>query len=339
MVRFNDDLNTLEFYNGIEWRQFTVSGASGRGITGGGFSRLSLGNIPTSRIESFSLVSDGNSLSFGDLTASRYTVSAVASSTRGVFGGGLNPSVSPTFNTDVIDYITIASKGNAISFGSHFENRATYGGGMSSSTRGVFAGAYKYPGGQTSTIDYIEISTLGNALDFGDVSTPRWNTSSCSSPTRGVHIGGYTPISPNSGSTNIIDFIIFSSKGNTIDFGSLTQKIHSVSSCSNSIRGITMGGTLLGGSHTNNISFITIASNGNSTDFGSLTEAKINGSTASSNTRGYFAGGRFSPAVGRYTIEYVSIQSGGNAIDFGDLSIDSELNQGCSDSHGGLGGF
>jgi hypothetical protein len=35
-VRFNDDLNTLEFYNGVEWRQFTVTGASGRGVFGGG---------------------------------------------------------------------------------------------------------------------------------------------------------------------------------------------------------------------------------------------------------------------------------------------------------------
>ena len=39
-VRFNRDLNTLEFYNGVEWRQFTVSGASGRGLFGGGESQL-----------------------------------------------------------------------------------------------------------------------------------------------------------------------------------------------------------------------------------------------------------------------------------------------------------
>jgi hypothetical protein len=38
-VRFNDDLNTLEFYNGVEWRQFTVTGASGRGIFWWLFSR------------------------------------------------------------------------------------------------------------------------------------------------------------------------------------------------------------------------------------------------------------------------------------------------------------
>ena len=32
MVRYNTDVNTLEFYNGREWKQFVISGASGRGI-------------------------------------------------------------------------------------------------------------------------------------------------------------------------------------------------------------------------------------------------------------------------------------------------------------------
>ena len=36
-IRFNDDLNTLEFFNGNEWRQFTYNqGQSGRGLFGGG---------------------------------------------------------------------------------------------------------------------------------------------------------------------------------------------------------------------------------------------------------------------------------------------------------------
>ena len=35
-VRFNKDLNTLEFYNGVDWRQFTVNGSSGRGFAMGG---------------------------------------------------------------------------------------------------------------------------------------------------------------------------------------------------------------------------------------------------------------------------------------------------------------
>ena len=44
-VRFNRDLNTLEFYNGVEWRQFTVSGARGRGIYCGGSSPSQVKNI------------------------------------------------------------------------------------------------------------------------------------------------------------------------------------------------------------------------------------------------------------------------------------------------------
>ena len=37
-VRFNKDLNTLEFYNGVEWRQFIVynSGTQGRTVFAGG---------------------------------------------------------------------------------------------------------------------------------------------------------------------------------------------------------------------------------------------------------------------------------------------------------------
>ena len=39
------------------------------------------------------------------------------------------------------------------------------------------------------------------------------------------------------------------------------------------------------------------------------------------------------------SIEYVTINSAGNAVDFGDVSVAKYLSAGCSDSHGGLGGF
>ena len=57
MVRFNDDLNTLEFYNGVEWRQFTVTGASGRGVFGGG---LNSGSPAISTIDVINLSSGGS---------------------------------------------------------------------------------------------------------------------------------------------------------------------------------------------------------------------------------------------------------------------------------------
>lgn len=75
-----------------------------------------------------------------------------------------------------MDYITIATTGNAIDFGdlsvARFSNSS-----CSSSTRGVFGGGYGpnvYPNGATqNVIDYVTISTTGNATDFGDLTEGR----------------------------------------------------------------------------------------------------------------------------------------------------------------------
>jgi hypothetical protein len=61
---------------------------------------------------------------------------AVASPTRGVFGSGVGAAPNPQLNT--IDYITIASVGNAIDFGD-MTTVSDRGGAGSSSTRGVFS--------------------------------------------------------------------------------------------------------------------------------------------------------------------------------------------------------
>ena len=67
---------------------------------------------------------------------------------RGVFGGGNAPTA-----TDVIEYITISTLGNAIDFGdlSAAKNSLT---ACSSSTRGIFAG-----GNAPTTINVIEFIT------------------------------------------------------------------------------------------------------------------------------------------------------------------------------------
>ena len=109
-VRFNDDLNTLEFYNGVEWRQFTVTGASGRGVFGGGSPPDA-----TSEISYLNISSLGNAQDFGSLTVGRANPGCVSSEIRGVWAGGETPT-----NTNVIDYATIASSGNAQDFGDYF---------------------------------------------------------------------------------------------------------------------------------------------------------------------------------------------------------------------------
>ena len=53
-------------------------------------------------------------ISFGDLTVARAALSGTSNGSIGVFGGGRNASFS---SQNVIDYITIATPGNATDFG------------------------------------------------------------------------------------------------------------------------------------------------------------------------------------------------------------------------------
>ena len=85
-----------------------------RGVFGGGrdFKTTKL----TYSVEYVTLASDGNAIYFGDLTSDgtngRNMLGAAASQTRGLFNGGYYPG-----NTNIIDYVTIMSAGNAQDFG------------------------------------------------------------------------------------------------------------------------------------------------------------------------------------------------------------------------------
>lgn len=82
-----------------------------RGIQGGGGS-----DANNRAIEIHIISSGGNASNFGDLTLARSGAGGSATQTRMVFGGGgLAPDSST--RTDVIDYVTISSEGDAIDFG------------------------------------------------------------------------------------------------------------------------------------------------------------------------------------------------------------------------------
>ena len=111
-VRFNDDLNTLEFYNGVEWRQFVVDGASGRGYFAGANPDT---GVSENRIATIQIQTLGSASYFGDLSVGRRNGSGgggVSSSTRGIMGGGFSPQVSPN-DTNIIDYWALSSQGKA----------------------------------------------------------------------------------------------------------------------------------------------------------------------------------------------------------------------------------
>ena len=65
-----------------------------------------------------------------------------------------------------IEFLTIASGGDATVFGDLTLARRLEGGGCASQTRGVFAGGYSP---NTNIIDFINISDGGKAQDFGDL--------------------------------------------------------------------------------------------------------------------------------------------------------------------------
>ena len=255
---------------------------------------------------------------------------------RGSRGRGLFGGADPQVNT--IEYITIATLGNASDFGDLTSARR-FPGALASSTRGVFGS-----GLSDNVIDYVTISSTGNAFDFGDMSDNRFSRQGLSNNIRGVFCGGYgsSPL----GFTSKMEYVTIASKGNTSSFGELfggLELCHIATSASPT-RGILMGGSSHPSSppagtadSVKNIQYITIASEGNAQDFGDLSAQRDEAAGCSSQTRALMAGGD-SPANATIvdTIEYITIASLGDAIDFGNLTDARSRLAGCSNSIRGV---
>jgi hypothetical protein len=211
----------------------------------------------------------GNTIDFGDLVRPQVFVSGVSNSTRGVLMGGLieTPYAGGTNN---IDYVTIASTGNAQDFGElDFDYPAGIN-NVSSPTRGIYAaglaphngppGAPSAPILSTNVIQYITISSLGNSQDFGDMQQNTTYSSGCSNSIRGVYAGnGASPSAK-------IEFITIATLGNTVTFGNLTATKNSLAALSSPTRGVFGGSE----SYSNVIEYVTIMTQGNAVDFGDL---------------------------------------------------------------------
>ena len=74
--------------------------------------------------------------------------------------------------SDVIDYVTIATAGNATDFGDLTVARSVPA-SASNGTRATFGGGHSSSSVSDDTIDYVTIDTTGNATDFGNLSVGR----------------------------------------------------------------------------------------------------------------------------------------------------------------------
>ena len=283
---------------------------------------------------------------------------------RGVFMGGQKDG---TGVFDIIDYVNIASTGNAVDFGNLLAAEQE-GNAFSSSTRGFHFGGdpadneietivFASTGNATdygdltatsktgiglanatrgiaylnngNTINYFALAATGTAQDFGDATFSGGSQGMAgASPTRGVF--GGTFVSPAANAN--LDFITIATLGNGQSFGDLSTTKYAGSGASNATRAVFMNG-YTGSAKTNNIEYITIATLGNSVEFGDTTAANYYTAGSASATRMVSAGGA-DPVTN--TIDYVQIPTTGNAVDFGDLTQDRRHLEACSNGHGGL---
>jgi len=232
-----------------------------RAVTSGG------GTGDTNVIEFFS-TSAGNATDFGDLTQNQGMSASASNGTRGTFSGGYTGGST----TNVIQFITIASTGDASDFGDLTLARDLLDGGSCSPTRAISVGGYDSGNdARSNVIDYFTIASTGNAQDFGDLTVGRSETSSLSSSTRGVAVGGYKA---DGNRANVLDYVTIASTGNATDFGDLLSGIGGSSGTSTLIRGLISGAIETDGTALNVMQYITIASTGNAQDFGNLSATK-----------------------------------------------------------------
>ena len=214
-------------------------------------------------IEYITFTTQSSPTDFGDLTVARGHSGGTSNSTRGLVFGGYDSTPNPDTMYNTIDYVTIASTGDATDFGDSTVAGWPAGGARSSTTRAV-AGGYATPS-DTNTIDYITIASTGDATNFGDLNHAGYGTGAgnVSNGTRVVFLGN------SDGPSNTIDYITIATTGDATEFGDLTAARRGGGSSSTLLRGILVGGRTP--SEVNTIDYVTIATTGNASDFGDAT--------------------------------------------------------------------
>ena len=230
------------------------------------------------QISYLTIASTGNAQNFGNLSVARYYPTALSNGTRALTVGGKQTGTgtwSGTF-TDTIDYVTIATTGDASDFGNTTANCYNCS-GVEDATRGVYnLGTTSISGSvanrQVYALDYITMATTGNGTNFGNLLQRGFTRATGSDATRGVFAQGYN----GAYGTNAIEYITIQTTGNGTDFGDALDLASSPAGTSNDTRMVMAGGTGPAPNYTryDRIGYVTIQTTGNASDFGNLQQAK-----------------------------------------------------------------
>ena len=244
--------------------------SSTRAITCGG---INSGGSHVNTINASTFASTGSNLDFGDMSAARSRSGAVSNGVRGVFMGGAKQG-SPGYDSR-IDYITIASTGNAVDSTFDVANNGQYGCSFNSHTRGFFG----CTNADLDAMEYITIASLGNGVEFtssfvtgnGDFEY----RSGSSSATRGFVAGGYD----EPAHTSEILSMEMASLGRAVEFGDLTTPGGTNEGTGSKIRMITWN--RYSSAHQDVIDYFNAATRGNAVDFGDqVLDVRSAGSTS-----------------------------------------------------------
>ena len=125
---FGDLTHTNAYFN-------TGNSNGTRGIFMGG-SDIDSPYPATDQIDYVTIASAGNAIDFGSLNTSRYNAMGASNSTRGVIAGGRIQPAPSLPATNLMEFVNIASTGNAFSFGELIEPENS-GAGCSDSHGGL----------------------------------------------------------------------------------------------------------------------------------------------------------------------------------------------------------
>ena len=238
---------------------------------------------------------------------------------RGISAGGIDPAT-----LSLMDYVTIATRGNAKDFGDIKVVRKSPA-ACASSTRGILHGGYAP--GYSSDIQYLTISSQGGTYDFGDgVEYSGWG-GACASETRGVIAGGWNSHPGNTAlNRNLIEYVTIATTGTSNVFGDLTQGRQTDGALASPTRGVWVSGATYTShpsySHYKRIDYVTIATTGDAVDFGEESIPGWGSGKCSNSIRGVIGGGYTNTPTGTYSsnTRYITLATKGNSIAFGDLT-------------------
>lgn len=306
--------NVYKVYINNEWKDWfgtTTAAATYYGDRGLRFGGYDTGVDHSNVIDYWDITSAGNATDFGDLTQKRSYIASCSNASRAISMGG--QSVSPlTGGSDIIDYVTISTTGNATDFGDMLSarNRAAC---ESNGTRAIHGGG-ESGGTDVNTIEYVTIANTGNSTDFGDLTVARERLSAASNGSRIVFNGGNA-----SSKYNTMDYVTGDTTGNATDFGDLLTVLnnHGATGTGTGDRAIVFGGNPSSGYH-NVIQYFAVSTTGNSADFGDLTGNHAYSSACCNATKAQFVGGYGPSDIN--VIQEVTMATLGNAVDFGDIT-------------------